>query len=565
MPKAPAASPQAIPRNSEELKIMNTKTRITTSVLMVIGILFALELTRLQATLHARTGATSNEETASIKTSLKEESKPSSSAANIKLASEIDNVIEGGEFASARWGVCVISLRDGHILYSRNGDKLFTPASNMKIYTTAVALDLLGADYRWRTSVFAQAEPDASGTLNGDLTLYGRGAPDLVSNLKENKPSLAQLADQLYARGVRRVRGGIVGDESYFRGNSFGDGWQWNDIQWYFGAEASALSIDGNEIDLNIVPASSAGDHATVTLNKDNNYFRVVNNVASGARDVTPTVGIRRGLSDNEFVVWGEFPAGGRGFGARLSVHNPALLAATLFKDMLIARGIVVEGQVRYRDFRVPVSERFDPEKAIEVAAVTSNTLGEIAALTNKNSLNLNAELILRSLGRERGAMASDPDEHKMRERGDDEAGLAVIRVWLQRAGIPTLNLALHDGSGLSRLNLVTPESTASLLVSMSKTSVAGSFRLSLPVAGKDGTLASRMKGVAGRIVAKTGSLVYDNALSGYATSEDGEELAFALICNDSTGRGDSVAAIDRIALAIARQPASTHQNPSQK
>ena len=542
---------------------MDTRTRVVASVLIVISALFALEFRR-QALLYARTGPTGKEATANSKSS-GDESTSSSSEADTRLASEINKVIEADEFASARWGVCVISLRDGHVLYSRNADKLFTPASNMKIYTTAAALDLLGTDYRWRTSVYAQSEPDANGTLKGDLTLYGRGAPDLVSHGNQKKPSLAQLADQLYARGVRRVQGDIVGDESYFRGNLFGDGWQWNDIQWYFGAEASALSIDANEIDLNIVPASSAGEPAAVTLTNGNSYVQIVNNVSTVLRDVIPTVGIRRGLSDNQFVVWGEFPVGGKGFGARLSVHNPALWAATLFKDVLVARGIVVEGHVRHRDFRGPVSERFDPQKAVEVASVASSTLGEIAAVTNKNSLNLNAELILRSLGRERGTMAPEADEHKMRERGDDEAGLAIIRLWLQHAGITTPHLALHDGSGLSRLNLITPEATARLLLTMSKSAAAGSFRYSLPVAGKDGTLGSRLKAVTGRILAKTGSLVYDNALAGYATSENGEEFAFAVICNDATGTANSVAAIDRIALAIARHPASNHQNAPHK
>src|SRR6185503_16493183 len=118
---------------------------------------------------------------------------------DIELGKAIDQAIDESQFASARWGVFVMSLRDGRVLYSRDGEKLFTPASNMKIFTTAVALDLLGADFRWRTSVYAAAEPDASGTLNGDLTLYGRGAPDLVSHAQENQSSLAQLADALYA------------------------------------------------------------------------------------------------------------------------------------------------------------------------------------------------------------------------------------------------------------------------------------------------------------------------------------------------------------------------------
>lgn len=545
---------------------MSIRIRIAAIVLVVFAAaLFALDISRRQTSLYA-TAPSDKESKSSDVRSASEESQPALTyPADIKLASEIDQAIEGSQFASARWGVFVISLRDGRVLYSRDGDKLFTPASNMKIYTTAVALDLLGADYRWRTSVYAQAEPDANGAVDGDLTLYGRGAPDLVSRSKENHPSLAQLADQLYARGVRRVRGNLVGDESYFRGNLFGEGWQWNDVQWYFGAEASALSIDANEIDLNITPASSAGEPAAVTLNESSDYFQVVNNVATVVRDAIPTVGIRRGLSDNELVVWGEFPAGGRGFGARLSVHNPALWAATLFKDVLAARGIIVDGQPRNRDFRVTERERFDPQEGIEVAAVMSKTLGEIAVVTNKKSVNLNAELILRALGKERGAMAPDPDQHKMRERGDDEAGLAIIRVWLQRAGVTTSNLALHDGSGLSRLNLVTPEATARLLVAVSKTSAASSFRRSLPVAGKDGTLAFRMKAVGGRIVAKTGSLTYDDALSGYATTGEGEDLAFAVICNDATHARNSIAIVDKIALAIAAHGSPDRQNPSQK
>src|SRR5204863_8378682 len=136
---------------------------------------------------------------------------------------------------------------DGRLLYARNADRLFTPASNMKIYTTAVALDTLGGDYRWRTSVYSGSPPDTSGTINGEVTLYGRGAPDLTSRPQKERPaSLAQLADDLYQRGVRRIHGDIVGDESYFRGEALGDGWLANDVQWYFGAEPSALSIDDN-------------------------------------------------------------------------------------------------------------------------------------------------------------------------------------------------------------------------------------------------------------------------------------------------------------------------------
>jgi D-alanyl-D-alanine carboxypeptidase/D-alanyl-D-alanine-endopeptidase (penicillin-binding protein 4) len=189
------------------------------------------------------------------------------------LTSYIDSQIEDSDSAFARWGVCVISLNDGQTLYSRNADKLFTPASNMKIYTTAVALDLLGADYHWRTSVYANSQPDASGAVNGDLVLYGRGAPDLVSeNRENNSASLSQLAEDLYKRGLRRVRGNVIGDESYFRGDALGDGWQWTDVQWYFGAEPSALSIDGNEIDVNILTPDKTDEPPVVNVSGTDGY-----------------------------------------------------------------------------------------------------------------------------------------------------------------------------------------------------------------------------------------------------------------------------------------------------
>ena len=129
----------------------------------------------------------------------------------------INALIDESESTGGRWGVCVISMADGSVIFERNGNKLFTPASNMKIYTTGVALDLLGANYRWRTSVYAEAQPDAGGTVAGDLILYGRGAPDLIARGKdEDRGSLAKLADDLYARGVRSVKGNVVGDEVTF-------------------------------------------------------------------------------------------------------------------------------------------------------------------------------------------------------------------------------------------------------------------------------------------------------------------------------------------------------------
>ena len=505
--------------------------------------------------------ASTNTERASDHGDSQKRNEVSDSPAIRELGRNIDRAIDESAFAKARWGVFVMNLQDGKVLYARNGDRSISPASNMKIYTTGVALDLLGPDYRWRTTVYAENAPDKQGAVVGDLVLQGRGAPDLSSTSGKNdsKSSLDELADAVYKRGVRHLSGDVIGDESYFRGDALGDGWLWNDVQWYFGAEVSALSINGNQMDVAVAPSSKAGEKASITLKRDSNYFRIINDTSTADRGVPATIGITRGLSDNNVRVWGEFPLGGRGLNAHLAVHRPALWAATLFRNALEARGITIDGKTRSVDSRGnEPDDGMERKRRVELASVNSQTLADIARLTNKESINLYAELILRTLGKERGATAPDPDPKKMRTRGDDEAGVAVIRSWLEHHELPTESLSLHDGSGLSRLDLVTPEATARLLASISQTPVADLFTETLPVAGRDGTLKFRLRGrAAGRIMAKTGTVAYVNSLSGYATSADDEQIVFSIICNDETSKGSSIQVIDKIADLLASFSAS--------
>lgn len=522
---------------------------LVTSGALILLFLFVFAAERLPARLSRQsTGAQAVAGEARAKSA----AQVSTSRSAQELGRKIEETIEGSEFRAARWGVYMLSLRDGRVVYARDAERPFTPASNMKVYTTAVALDTLGADYRWRTSVYASSEPDQRGTIKGDLVLYGRGAPDLSSEVKRDVPDhLAKLADDLYRRGVRRVQGNVVGDESHFRGEALGDGWLWNDIQWYFGAEVSALTINGNEATVQITPGKQ-DEKAAVKVENGDSYFRLTNDAQTSARGSSLTIGVTRGLSDNNLRVWGDFPATGRSYNVRISVHKPALWAAKLFREELRARGITVDGEIEARDARVAPDEQFNPERAVELAFVLSRPLGEIARATNKFSININAELILRTLGRERRDAAPDPDPVKMRIRGDDEAGLSFIRLWLERAGIQTAGLTLHDGSGLSRLNIITPEATARLHAVIAKSPAARIFRDSLPVAGRDGTLSGRLSTTGGRIQAKTGTLSYNNSLSGYVLAADDEPYAFAIICNDETARGNSIAVIDAIARLLA-------------
>jgi D-alanyl-D-alanine carboxypeptidase/D-alanyl-D-alanine-endopeptidase (penicillin-binding protein 4) len=482
------------------------------------------------------------------------------------LANDLDQLLNSPEYSQARWGVSVVSLKDNKLIYDHNGDQLFTPASNMKVYTTAVALDLLGADYRWRTSVYSDSQPDTSGTIHGDLVLFGRGAPDLVaSNKKDNTNSIEELAKAVAAGGVKHVEGSVVGDESLFRGDSTGEGWQWNDLQWYFGAEASALSVNANSIDVNITTATKLNEQPKVISTDSDGYIQITNNLVTVDRGEPIKIGVKRELSDNNVVVWGQYPIGVRGYGASLAVHRPSLWAAKILQRELKAQGIRVDGDAKFRDALVPERDRFNPDGKVELTSTISKPLAEVVKETNKFSVNLYAELLLRTLGRERAAMLNT-DSIPGRELGDDERGVDLIRLWLSKQGIKTSGLALRDGCGLSRLNLVTPQATTELLVAIRKTNSARVFVESLPVAGVDGTLQGRLKDTNGAVVAKTGTLSYDHSLSGYLTSSNGEILAFSIICNDFLGGEGAIRLIDQLVRTIAahqnsQKPASVRYN----
>ncbi len=448
---------------------------------------------------------------------------------DLLLAGKLDEAIDKSEFADARWGVFVVSLKDGRIIAARDAQKLFTPASVQKLVTSAVALDRLGADFRWRTRVFARGALDG-GTLDGDLVLYGEGAPDL------SDAGIDRLVTDLKAKGLRKIRGGVIGDESYFTGDEYGDGWAWNEIQWYYGAAASALSINKNLVNVTLEGGRPRAEPAT-------DLIALTGNVA--APDGIDSIGLKRGLGDNKIYVWGA----GRSLDVRVAVENPALWSAKILRDALVKAGVAVEGPARSADWMS--ADKFNAATAPELASVESQPLREVVRKMNKDSVNLYAELILRTLGKKFGTEAPEEDPKLRKTRGDDAAGAAVIRKWLSEKGVGLQETeTIKDGSGLSRLNFLTPETIGRVLIAGNQLDASEAFRNSLPVAATDGTLRERLAAGAGRISAKTGSITYVNSLAGYARRPD-ETLAFVFVCNNETRKADSNRLIDSLALQL--------------
>ncbi len=450
----------------------------------------------------------------------------SSKPEDVALSKKVDEIIEKSEFANARWGIFAVSLKDGRVLFSKDGRKLFNPASAQKILTSVVVLDKLGADFRWKTGIFANKQIE-NGTLDGDLILYGQGAPDLSDEGIEN------LANQLKSKGLLKIKGNIIGDESYFKGDNLGDGWAWNEIPWYYGAEASALSVNLNYVDLNLQDGKPKASNAVMQTSGE----------VKPAQE-TEAIGVKRELGANKVYVWGE----GKTLDVRVAVQNPALWSATILKDALQKKGITIEGEAKSANWTA--ENKFVPANATELAKVESKTLGEIVRKMNKDSVNLYAELILRTLGKKFGETAPDENPKMQKVRGDDSAGANVVKKWLAENNISTDEIKIHDGSGLSRLDFVTPEALARALVFASQSRFAEVFRNSLPVAGADGTLRGRLGNVSGKIAAKTGSITYVNALAGYANNQK-ETLAFVILCNNETRKADSSSVIDQIAASF--------------
>ena len=490
------------------------------------------------------------------------------------LEKRIDAVLSRPDLDRGFWGVEVVSLASGKVLYSRNADKLFIPASNTKLFTTSAALALIGPAYTCRTTVESYGTLDTHGRLNGNLVLVGRGDPNLsgrelpysLRTERTGDPTgiLAELADQVVKDGVKYVDGDIVADDSYFAFERYGEGWSQDDLVWGDGAPVSALTINDNVVFVNILPADRAGEPAFVSLKPSANYYHVDNRILTTPAGTGRKIFINREPGSTVLTLWGNMPLGDPGADEALAIEDPAEFAARIFRQLLTARGVVVYGgdQTRHTDLAslstfsvtalAPAHGGQEPLRPVSpqplvLASHESKPLLDDVTVINKVSQNLHAEILLRLLGREKGTS------------GTVEGGLEVLRGFLTQAGISPNEYVFYDGSGLSRQNLVTPHAIVELLRYAQSQPWGESFRATLPVGGVDGTLADRFRDprLHGQVEAKTGSLDGVKALSGYLTTDRGEKVAFSILTNNFNLPGkDVLEAMDSVVQAIMEDDA---------
>jgi D-alanyl-D-alanine carboxypeptidase/D-alanyl-D-alanine-endopeptidase (penicillin-binding protein 4) len=463
------------------------------------------------------------------------------------LQTRISNHIAQPRFAAAHWGVKIVSLDSGQTWFDHNAGKYFIPASNTKLFTGAVALDRLGPDFRIRTSLYAARRPNASGTLEGDLIVYGRGDPSFSRRFHKANPlqPLEALADGLAAAGVERITGDLVGDESFLRADALGSGWTWDDLDYYYSAEVSALSVNDNVLDVAVQPATEVGARCEVQISPPTEFAVISNLTVTATNRAKRSIALRRALGENVIFVTGQMALDDPGYSDPITVHKPAGLFLDLLQQALRRRGISIAGTLRTVGWRERETQPLDVSKLAELAFVESPPFSVLLNEMEKPSQNLHAQLFLLQVGT-RGQAGSD------RVQTAEEAGIAELKSLLNQAGIAS-GVLFEEGSGLSRRHLVTPSATVALLKHMNTHRWADAFRESLPIAGVDGTLRNRMRetAAAGNVRAKTGTLRYVNALAGYVATAAGERLAFACYLNNyngSAGRND----LDAIAVMLA-------------
>ncbi len=437
------------------------------------------------------------------------------------LASRLDPLLADPRLSNVQVAVVVRDALSGTVLYERNGRARLIPASNQKLLIATAALATLGPGYRFRTSLLTSGRQQGQ-ILEGNLYLRGTGDPTMVPQRWN------ELAAALAGQRITRVRGRLIADDTWFDDVRLGPDWSWDDEPVAFAAQVSALTVspdedfDAGAIIVDLQPGSGPGAPARMTLTPPTQYVRIVNQVITDSAGSDARLSIVRAHGENTIVLTGSLPVSASAVRRRISIWEPTGYAADIFRTALEQNGIRVDN---------PTAFGSAPLTAREVVALESIPLSELAVPFLKLSNNTIAEILVKTMGRYAYG------------EGSWRSGMQVVADYLVSIGIDTTSLRLRDGSGLSRLNLVSASDLTAVLVAIRREPWFSFFYDALPIAGVEdrlvgGTLRFRMRGTAAErnVRAKTGTLTGVTALSGYVTGEGGQMLAFSILINNFVG-----------------------------
>ena len=468
------------------------------------------------------------------------------------LAKRLDARLDAKPFDRQLWGVAMVDEK-GKLLYGRNADRLFIPASNTKLMVSAVASALFAPDYTVRTSVYASG-PVVEGVLQGDLVLYGRGDPTfshrcyatdtLTAGACDRDPltRVRALADTLAARGIHSVAGDVVGDGSYFDGALVHPGWEAYDLNWWYAAPVAALGYNDNSIDISYTPGGKEGEPAALVFSPDFGDVSLENRTRTVAAGAEETIDFFREPGTMHVWAEGTVQAGGRTRTEYFAMPDPNLFTARALRAALAERGIAVTGATRSTtDSTLYQVAR----RAPALAEVSGRPFRDWIFPILNTSQNWYAEMVLKQLGKAFG------------QGGSWDEGIKVERRFLiDSVGVDSTQIALSDGSGLSASNLVSPLAFTQVLRFIRRHPRWSTFAAGLPQSGNTGSLRNRFKGTPldGKVRAKTGSISRVNSLSGFIELDGGKGLVFSVQANHHTQPTRAILAeIDSVVVDMAR------------
>jgi D-alanyl-D-alanine carboxypeptidase/D-alanyl-D-alanine-endopeptidase (penicillin-binding protein 4) len=442
------------------------------------------------------------------------------------VKTRLDRLVSDSLLQNAFIGLDVIDITSGDTIYQLNADRFFTPASNLKLFTSAAALELLGPNFRFKTEFYYDGKIDKKGRLKGALIIMGGGDPLISGRFRSHITEILECwADSLKSRGINEIDGGIAIDNSYFEGPELGPGWSWDDLSYWYACPISALSFNDNCINLKFLPGKKAGDPAIINIDPITDYITVQNNAVTLPPDSSFTLDYYRIPHTNNITFFGGIAANDTsGRIDYVSVDKPEVYCATVFCDVLHFKGIKVKKDIRLLSDKgsKPILNNVY-ENATPLFNWQSDSLGEVIKVINTNSQNFFAEQTLRTVGAEKD------------KEGSFATGIKATGQFFESIGIDRSDLVMHDGSGLSYMNMVKPQAIMKLLKYMAKSPDFGVFYESLACPGKDKSLKNRLKDnpYRERVRAKTGYIANTSTFSGYLRGPKSDHLlAFSIMVN---------------------------------
>ena len=464
-----------------------------------------------------------------------------------QLQLDLRSIFSSPAIDHATWGIAIRSLKTGELLYGLNAGRMLTPASSQKLITTAVAAEKLGWDFQYSTRIFATG-PQNGEDLDGDLVIVSNGDPTINPRHPDRWGAFDAWAKQLYAKGIRRVGGQLIGDDNAFAEPGWGVGWAWDDLSAGYGAAVGALQYNENQVELLIGPGLEAGGRAIISVSPPGTGI-VLNHAVTTVAEGQPTrVSVQRIPGSNMLTISGQMAIGSPAISELAAVPNPTILYLNALREALARNGVFVGGgSLDIDDARV----KPDYSKATLLLEDRSAPLSSIVDVCLKWSRNEYAETLLYSLA-------------PTLTEATAEAGLDVVREILGTWGVAPELYVARDGSGLSRNDYVAPDAFVGLLTHMWKDPRhLQPYRAAMPQSGASGSLANRMKDTvaAQRVWAKTGSMSNVRTLSGYLMTLDNEPIAFSFMANGFRVPASQIdATMDEALVRLVKFPRELHE-----